>query len=96
MNGKCDIPNILLDWKSIGTTPSPSGRAGVGTDRTQKSFLIPKADIVANDYDLSINRYKEIIYDEVVYEKPQVLIADIKAIDKKRLEAMLDLEKMLG
>ena len=51
---------------------------------------------IANDYDLSINRYKEIIYDEVVYEKPQVLIADIKAIDKKRLEAMLDLEKMLG
>ncbi len=65
-------------------------------DRTQKSFLIPKTDIVANDYDLSINRYKEIIYDEVVYEKPQTLIADIKAIDKKRLAAMLDLEKMLG
>tara|TARA_R110002124_G_scaffold266028_2_gene432972 strand:- start:3402 stop:3896 length:495 start_codon:yes stop_codon:yes gene_type:complete len=94
--GKCDIPNILLDWKAIGTAPSPSGRNGVGTDRTQKSFLIPKADIVANDYDLSINRYKEIVYDEVIYEKPQTLIADIKAIDKKRLNTMNELEKMLG
>ena len=55
-----------------------------------------KADIVANDYDLSINRYKEIVYEEVVYEKPQTLIADIKAIDQKRLEAMKELEKMLS
>jgi type I restriction enzyme M protein len=93
--GKCDIPNILLDWKSIGTTPSPSGRAGVGTDHTQKSFLIPKADIVANDYDLSINRYKEIVYDEVVYEKPETLIADIKQLDNDRARALEMLEQLL-
>jgi type I restriction enzyme M protein len=92
MNGKCDIPNILLDWQTINQQSTTDSFK----DRTQKSFLIPKADIVANDYDLSINRYKEIIYDEVFYEKPQVLIADIKAIDKKRLDAMIDLEKMLG
>ena len=91
--GKCDIPNILLDWKKFSSNVTLS--AVEGQDRTQKSFLIPKADIVANDYDLSINRYKEIVYDEVVYEKPEKLIADIKALDKKRLEAMLDLEKML-
>jgi type I restriction enzyme M protein len=65
-------------------------------DRNSQSFLVSKADIVANDYDLSINRYKEVIYDEVVYEKPQTLIADIKAIDKKRFDAMQELEKMLG
>jgi type I restriction enzyme M protein len=90
--GKCDIPFILNDWESVHSELKTEHFK----DRTQKSFLIPKADIVTNDYDLSINRYKEIIYDEVVYEKPQVLIADIKAIDKKRLDAMLDLEKMLG
>jgi type I restriction enzyme M protein len=65
-------------------------------DRTSQSFLVSKADIVANDYDLSINRYKEIVYDEVVYEKPKTLIADIKALDQKRLDAMNELEKMLG
>lgn len=93
--GKCDIPFILNDWSAL-QTPSLSGRVGVGLDRTQKSFLVPKADIVANDYDLSINRYKEIVYEEVIYEKPQTLIADIKAIDQKRLEAMKELEKMLS
>ena len=64
-------------------------------DHTSQSFLVSKADIVANDYDLSINRYKEIVYDEVVYEKPKTLIADIKALDKKRLDAMNELERML-
>ena len=64
-------------------------------DHTSQSFLVSKADIVANDYDLSINRYKEIVYDEVVYEKPKTLIADIKALDKQRLYAMNELERML-
>ncbi|MNL78126.1 hypothetical protein D3C87_2044460 [compost metagenome] len=50
---------------------------------------------MANDYDLSINRYKEIVYEEVVYEKPQTIIEAIKEIDKKRLQAIEDLEKML-
>jgi type I restriction enzyme M protein len=92
MNGKCDIPNILLDWQTINQESTTSNFK----DRTQKSFLVPKADIVANDYDLSINRFKEVVYDEVVYEKPHTLIADIKAIDKKRFDAMQELEKMLG
>lgn len=89
---KCDIPFILNDWKTVQSKLNNE----YFSDRTQKSFLVPKADIVTNDYDLSINRYKEIVYDEVVYEKPHTLIADIKAIDKKRMEAMLDLEKMVG
>lgn len=94
MNGKCDIPNILIDWQTIASATKQTLNGF--TDRTQKSFLIPKSEIVTNDYDLSINRYKEIVYDKVVYEKPQTLIADIKALDQKRLEAMKELEKMLG
>ena len=93
VKGKCDIPNILLDYHHISNSKKPLEGF---SDRTQKSFLIPKSEIIANDYDLSINRYKEVIYDEVVYEKPQKLIADIKALDQKRLEAMKELEKMLN
>ena len=48
-----------------------------------------RADIVANDYDLSINRYKETIYEEVHYEKPTSLIAEIKSIDAKRQAAII-------
>ncbi|MDQ0478150.1 class I SAM-dependent DNA methyltransferase [Chryseobacterium sp. MDT2-18] len=93
--GKCDIPNILLDWNKIADLSS-SAVADLVEARTQQSFLVPKADIVANDYDLSINRYKETIYEEVHYEKPSALIADIKSIDAKRQAAILELENMLG
>lgn len=64
-------------------------------DKTSPSFLIPKADIAANDYDLSINRYKEIVYEEIVYDAPETILADIKALDKERTNAMLNLEKMM-
>ena len=92
---KCDIPNILLDWNKVADL-SPSAVAELVEARTQQSFLVSKADIVANDYDLSINRYKETIYEEVHYEKPSSLIADIKSVDAKRQAAIIELEKMLG
>jgi type I restriction enzyme M protein len=91
LNGKSDIASILSEWAVINTQKTTDNHQ----DRTHKSFLVPKTDIVANDYDLSINRYKEVVYDEVVYEKPATLIADIKAIDSKRQQAIADLEKML-
>jgi type I restriction enzyme M protein len=89
---KCDIPFILNDWKTVHSELNTEHFK----DRTQKSFLIPKADIVANDYDLSINRYKEVVYEEVQYEKPSVLIQEIKALQADNAKMLLDLEKMLG
>ncbi|MDR7818866.1 class I SAM-dependent DNA methyltransferase [Riemerella anatipestifer] len=83
----CDIPRILTDWRNIDK---------VGTDRTQKSFLVAKADIVANDYDLSINRYKEIVYETIAYETPSAIIAQIKDLQAQRQQAMEALEKMLN
>ena len=68
---------------------------GVERLRTQPSFLVPKQEIIANDWDLSINRYKEIVYEEVAYEKPETLINDIKELDNKRAEALLNLEKIM-
>lgn len=94
VKGKCDIPNILLDYHVIANATKKTLEKF--NDRTKKSFVVSKADIVDNDYDLSINRYKEIVYEEVIYEKPQTLIANIKEIDAKRRDVLADLEKMLG
>ena len=52
--------------------------------RTEQSFLVPLAEIEANDWDLSINRYKEIVYEEVGYEAPAKIIADIERLDLER------------
>ncbi len=88
--GKSDIPPILMDWKKLAQ------RTGDFTDRTSQSFLVPKQEIKDNNYDLSINSYKEIVYDEVEYEKPEYLISSIKELDAARHEALSNLEKMLG
>ena len=35
---------------------------------------MPKAEISGNDYDLSINRYKEVEYEAVEYDSPKVIL----------------------
>ena len=99
VKGKCDIAQILLDANEIlndsslrGTKQSLSEKY---QDRTQPSFLVPKQEIIDNDWDLSINRYKEIVYEEIKYEKPATLIAQIKELDNQRNNALLNLEKMM-
>lgn len=63
--------------------------------RSDKSFFVPFADIKANDWDLSINRYKEVIYDDVVYAKPSVIIQDIKTLQEENKQKLLILEELL-
>ncbi len=84
------------DGVAITPTPQRCPQDGAERLRTQPSFLVPKQEIIANDWDLSINRYKEIVYEEVAYEKPETLIKEIKALDNKRAEALLNLEKMMN
>lgn len=98
--GKSDIPSILLDWKKIQSLQNSSVAEPVEAqdyaDRTQQSFLVPKAEIVANDYDLTINRYKEVVYEEVHFDAPKDIISAIKILDAKRQAAIIELEKLLG
>lgn len=56
------------------------------SDRTSQSFLVPFKDIAANDWDLSINRYKEIVYEEVGYDAPNVILGRINSLDEERVK----------
>ena len=58
---KSDLADILARWQKRDTE---GDRA-----RTDQSFLVPKAEIADNDYDLSLNRYKEVEYEAVEYAK---------------------------
>lgn len=91
--GKCDIPDILLKWKEVENNADTELSR---SDRTAQSFFVPKAEIVANGYDLSINRYKEVVYEQVKYDAPKDILAVIKDLDKQRQAAIVELEKMLG
>jgi type I restriction enzyme M protein len=64
--------------------------------RTEKSFLVPLAEIKSNDWDLSINRYKEIVYEEVGYETPAQIIKDIEQLDLERGLALQVLKELLS
>ncbi|SMP71383.1 type I restriction-modification system subunit M [Anoxynatronum buryatiense] len=63
--------------------------------RTEQSFMVDKAEIVGNDYDLSINRYKETEYEEVVYEAPKVIIEKIRTLEQQILDGLDDIERMV-
>jgi type I restriction enzyme M protein len=57
---------------------------------------VPLAEIKANDWDLSINRYKEIVYEQVGYEAPAQIIKDIEQLDEERSQALRLLKELLG
>ena len=63
--------------------------------RTDKSFFVSIKDLHVNGYDLSINRYKEVVHEEKIYEKPSDIIKQIKALDKERSNVLVELEKLL-
>lgn len=82
-----DLPDVLARWEDLA---AESDRA-----RTEQSFLVPKADIAANDYDLSINRYKEIVYEEVEHADPADIIADLEKVDEEIRAGLEELKGML-
>jgi type I restriction enzyme M protein len=82
-----DIKDILTRWKNK--------EAETERKRTSKSFLVPVDEIKANNYDLSINRYKEVLYEEKVYENPEAIIAQIKSLDRERAGELKALEELL-
>jgi type I restriction enzyme M protein len=82
-----NIPDILNRWSNIGSEKT--------RHRKDQSFLVPKADIVKEDYDLSINRYKEAVYNDVQYDSPKDIIARIKKLQKEMEQGLEELETML-
>jgi len=63
--------------------------------RTEQSFLVPKAEIAANGYDLSLNRYREMEYEEVQTESPATILRDLADLEKEIVQGLWELEGML-
>jgi type I restriction enzyme M protein len=91
MHDKFNLPDILKRFASLrGTKQSPEAKR----KRTEQSFLVPFAEIKENDWDLSINRYKEIVYEEVEYDKPEMIIGRLSDLNKERLEILSNLNSI--
>jgi len=88
---KSDLPDILARWQAY--------RAGDWAEaerkRTDRSFLVPKDEIAGNDYDLSINRYKEVEYEAVEHDAPQEILTRLAKLEEEIAEGRKELERML-
>ena len=82
-----DIPDILKRFANLDAEET--------RERTEQSFLVPKEEIVDNDYDLSLNKYKKIEYVPVEYPPTSELLAELKTIEEKISVELLELEKLL-
>ena len=105
---KNNLPDLLERW--IRLRSSTGGEAGgeSGMDqngggvseaerpRTAQSFLVPKAEIAANGYDLSLNRYKEVLHEAVEHVAPQEILASLAELEMQIQQGMKTLGEMLG
>ena len=58
--------------------------------------MVTKEDIIDNDYELSIHKYKEVEYQKVEYPPTSEIMANIRQIEMEIGKEMDELEKLLG
>lgn len=83
-----DIPDILERFKNLDKE--------VDRKRTEQSFLVDKQEIIDNDYDLSINKYKEVVYEKVEYPPTSEILADIEALNREIDKNLAELKALLN
>jgi len=83
-----DIPDIISRFHHLENETD--------NKRTDKSFLVPFDEIKANDYDLSINKYKEIEYEEIEYEDPEVILNKIVKDEEIINNTLNELKFLIG
>ena len=85
---KNNLPDVLARWAQ---------REGRERERarTAQSFCVPKADIAAQGYDLSLNRYKEVVHEAVEPRPPKEILAELAKLEEEIQRGMKELEGML-
>jgi len=87
-HAKNNLPDLLSRW---------AARDGAERERarTAQSFCVPKADIAAQGYDLSLNRYKEVVHETVEHRAPKEILAELWKLEEEIRWGMKELEGML-
>ena len=83
-----DIPDILARFENLGEE--------LKRERTGQSFFVPVKEIIDNGYDLSINKYKKVVYEKVDYEPSDVILKKIDALEVEIQAELAELKKMLS
>jgi type I restriction enzyme M protein len=88
-HAKNNLPDVVTRW---------AARDGAERERprTAQSFCVPKADIAAQGYDLSINRYKEVVHEDVEHRSPQEILAELARLERDIERGLNELGDMLS
>ena len=86
---KNNLPDVLARWTQRNSSE-------LARDRTDQSFCVPKGDIVGNNYDLSINRYKEVVHAVSEHLPPKEILAKLVVLEAEIQAGMKALEGMLA
>ena len=84
-----DIPDIIKRFNNRNSEEEQNRK------RTEKSFFVTKEEIVQNDYDLSINKYKEIVVEKKEYEKPEVILKRVIDMEDEIQQKLKELEGLV-
>ena len=86
--GSNDIPDILARYANL--------EAESARTRLDQSFFVPVEEIREKSYELSFNKYNEVVHEQKVYKRPAQIIEQIETLDKDRTELLKQLKVMLG
>lgn len=84
---KSDLEDILARWRDRENEK--------GRERTDQSFLVPKAEIAENDYLLWFNRYKKDAYEQVDHDPPKVILIRLAALEQEIAKGREELWELL-
>ena len=73
-HAKNNLPDVAARWSARAT-------AELERPRTTLSFCVPKAEIVENGYDLSLNRYKQVVHEEITHVLPKQILAELTQVE---------------
>lgn len=83
-----NLPDVLTRWRNRENEKD--------NPRTAQAFVVEKADIVKENYDLSINRYKDTVYEAIEYAHPKVILSELNDLEIEIQNDLRELEMMLA
>ncbi|UYN90016.1 MAG: SAM-dependent DNA methyltransferase [Anaerolineales bacterium] len=83
-----NIPDIVNRWSELDLE--------AGRTRDEQSFFVTKAGLLSNNYDLSINRYKEFSYKTQAVDSPGAILNNLNDLEKDIVKGLEDLQGALN
>jgi type I restriction enzyme M protein len=82
-------------YKTVSNHSPSDNQKNHSSDRRLKYFMVPKKEIVENNYDLNLSTYKEEVYEEVSYEKPNVIFGKLEMIEADIQKGLAELKEWM-